>query len=243
MNTRILRPTGLLATLAASLLLGACAHKQVASAPPTPPPPPAKPAATLAVTPDSVNKGQPVQLTWKTQDTSNVEIEGMGTVAPNGTRTLTPPESTTYTLIAKGPGGTTEATARVTVTVPVAEAPALPSDAELFSKNMKDVFFDYDKYELRPADQAVLQADALFLSAHPQYKLLISGHCDERGSEEYNLALGSDRATAVRDALTKLGVSADRVKTISYGKEKPFCNDEAEQCWQQNRRAHFVIAQ
>jgi peptidoglycan-associated lipoprotein len=82
-----------------------------------------------------------------------------------------------------------------------------------------------------------------FLTSHPNYKMIISGHCDERGSEEYNLALGSNRADAVRDRLVSLGVSAERIKTISHGKEKPFCSIENEQCWRANRRAHFAMAQ
>lgn len=88
----------------------------------------------------------------------------------------------------------------------------------------------------------MVNADAQFLAAHPNMRLLIEGHCDERGSEDYNLALGDSRAKRVRDALVQQGISADRVKLISYGKEKPFCTAaENESCWSQNRRAHFVL--
>jgi peptidoglycan-associated lipoprotein len=156
---------------------------------------------------------------------------------------VSPTESTTYKLLAKGPGGTQEANARVTVTVPPPPVAAGPTDAELFAQNVKDLYFDYDKYDVRSDEQAILKANAQFLAAHPGYKLTISGHCDERGSEDYNLALGSNRANTVRDQLVSLGVSADRIKTISYGKEKPFCTDENNQCWQSNRRAHFSMGE
>ena len=85
------------------------------------------------------------------------------------------------------------------------------------------------------------EADADFLDSHPSYKVVISGHCDERGSEDYNMALGSNRADGVRDQLVKLGIASNRIKTISYGKEKPFCDEPSEKCWQQNRRAHFSL--
>ena len=243
MNARILRLAGFSFVLSAILLLGAC-HKKSVPAPPTPPPPPAKPSATLSASPTDVQQGQSVQLSWNTQNATDVSIDSLGAVAPTGTRTLTPANSTTYTLTAKGPGGTVQATARVTVTMPPPPvAAAGPSDQELFEKNIKDIYFNYDRFDVRPADAASLQADANFLAAHPSFKVLIAGHCDERGSEDYNMALGSSRANGVRDQLVKLGIAGDRIKTISYGKEKPFCDQQNEQCWQQNRRAHFSLQQ
>jgi peptidoglycan-associated lipoprotein len=192
-----------------------------------------------------VQKGQSVQLSWSTQNATDVSIDSLGAVTPNGTRRLTPSDSTTYTLTAKGPGGTIQATARVTVTVPppVAAVSTGPSDQELFQRNVKDIYFNYDRYDVRPADAVTLKADAAFLASHPNYKVIISGHCDERGSEDYNMALGSNRADGVRDQLVNFGVTRDRIKTISYGKEKPFCTEANEQCWQQNRRAHFSLDQ
>jgi peptidoglycan-associated lipoprotein len=143
--------------------------------------------------------------------------------------------------VAKGSGGTQDATARVTVNA----APAPPetynaTEEELFAKNVKDVYFDYDKYDIRLADQGVIQGDARFLQQHPNIRITVEGHCDERGSTEYNLALGANRADAVKNALIQAGVAGDRIKTISYGKEKPFCSESNESCWQQNRRGHFV---
>jgi peptidoglycan-associated lipoprotein len=245
MNARILRLAGYSFVLSAILLLGAC-HKKSVPAPPTPPPPPpAKPSATLSASPTNVQQGQSVRLAWETQNATDVSIDSLGAVAPTGTRNLTPSDSTTYTLTAKGPGGTVQATARVTVTLPPpsAAAPAGPSDQELFQKNIKDIYFNYDRFDVRPSDAPALKADADFLAAHPSFKVVISGHCDERGSEDYNMALGSSRADGVRDQLVKLGIARDRIKTISYGKEKPFCDEESEQCWQQNRRAHFSLQQ
>ena len=154
-----------------------------------------------------------------------------------------PSESTTYRLIAKNDSGTQEATARVTVNPP----PPPPTnqhgnetEAQLFASKMQDVFFDYDSYDVTQQYQQILQADARFLQQHPNIKFTIEGHCDERGSTEYNLALGDNRANSTKQALVSLGIPADRIRTISYGKEKPFCTESTEACWSQNRRAHFV---
>lgn len=243
MNARILRLVGSSFVLSAILLLGAC-HKKSVPAPPTPPPP-AKPTATLTVSPANVQQGQSVQLAWNTQNATDVSIDSLGSVGPMGSRLLAPSQSTTYTLTAKGPGGSVQATARVTVTIPPPPPAAAegPSDQELFQRNIKDIYFNYDRFDVRPADAVALKADTDFLAAHSSYKVVISGHCDERGSEDYNMALGSSRADGVRDQLVKLGIARDRIKTISYGKEKPFCNEPNEQCWQQNRRAHFSLDQ
>jgi len=111
----------------------------------------------------------------------------------------------------------------------------------MFARNVQDVFFEYDSYDLRPDAQASLTQAAQFLQQHANLRFTVEGHCDERGSTEYNLALGDKRAAAVKEALTKGGVNSSRVNTISYGKEKPFCTESNEQCWQQNRRGHFVL--
>jgi len=130
----------------------------------------------------------------------------------------------------------------VTVTVPPPPPPPPPpptvSDSELFEQNMKDAYFDYDKYDVRPDAQQVLTSDADFLKQHPNIKFTIEGHCDERGSEEYNLGLGDKRANAAKAFLVNLGVAADSISTISYGKDRPVCTDHNEDCWQKNRRAH-----
>ena len=225
-------------TLAVILALGACKKKEAPPPPPPPPPPPA-PTASLSANPNVIEQGQSTTLSWRTENASDVSLEGMGPVEANGSRSVTPSDSTTYRLIARGAGGTQEATARVTVTAPPPPM-AGPTDEELFAQNVKDVFFDYDKYDVRPDAASQVAANAAFLAQHPNIRFLIEGHCDERGSTEYNLGLGDNRANSAKDALVKAGVSADRIKTISYGKEKPFCTESNEQCWQQNRRGHFV---
>jgi len=123
----------------------------------------------------------------------------------------------------------------------VAKKPEL-SDEQLFAQNVKDIFFSYDNADVRADEQTAVSADAAFLAGHPALKVVIEGHCDERGSDEYNLGLGESRADRIRNALIREGVSADRIKIISLGKERPFCSSaENDSCWQQNRRAHFVL--
>ncbi len=238
MQATTLKLTALGVLLAAVLFLGGCA-KKTAQAPPPPPPPPQAPTVALSASPDTIQQGQSTTLTWNTQNASTVNIAGLGEVPASGTRKVSPADSTTYQLSATGPGGEREASARVTVIHPVASSQPGLSDEELFARSVKDVYFDYDKYVIRSDQQPVTQADAKFLQAHPNFKILVEGHCDDRGSEEYNLALGDNRANAVKAELVKMGISPDRIKTVSYGKEKPFCTQDNEQCWQQNRRGHF----
>jgi peptidoglycan-associated lipoprotein len=109
------------------------------------------------------------------------------------------------------------------------------------SHPLNDVFFDYDENTLRDDARQVLQQDAQWLVKWPQAKIRIDGHCDERGTGEYNLSLGDRRAVTVRDYLTSLGVSPERIQTVSLGRESPFCTSTGESCWAQNRRGHFVI--
>jgi len=106
---------------------------------------------------------------------------------------------------------------------------------------LHDVHFDYDSYELKSDARDTLRANADWLRENAGQRTEIEGHCDSRGTVEYNLALGAKRAKAVRDYLTSLGISADRMTTISYGKELALCTEETESCWAQNRRAHFVV--
>ena len=168
-------------------------------------------------------------------------IAGLGTVPAAGSRSVTPSTSTTYTLTAKGPGGTDDASARVTVNMPQPAAAASLTDEELFSQNVKDVYFDFNKFAIRPAEAPTVQNDGSFLAQHPTIKVLVEGHCDDRGSEEYNIALGTSRAETVKQNLLQQGVPSDRIRTISYGKEKPLCTEDDEQCWQENRVDHFAF--
>lgn len=232
--------------LAVVLAVSACGKKQVAAPPPPPPPPQLAPTASLTANPNTITPGQATTLTWNTEHATDVTIDQLGAVDPSGSRTVTPSQSTTYHLVAKNAVGSQEATARVTVVQAPTPPPAQTSnqgEAQLFAQNMQDVFFAYDSYDIEPQYQKALQADARFLKQHPNIKFTIEGHCDERGSTEYNLALGDNRANATKQALVQLGISGDRIRTISYGKERPFCTESTESCWQQNRRGHFVYQQ
>ena len=111
------------------------------------------------------------------------------------------------------------------------------------SSPLKDVYFDYDRYDLNADARTILRANADWLKSNQNARVEIEGHCDDRGTNEYNLALGAKRAQSTREYLTSLGVAAARLSTISYGEEIPVCKEQAEGCWKQNRRARFVILQ
>jgi peptidoglycan-associated lipoprotein len=106
--------------------------------------------------------------------------------------------------------------------------------------NLNDIHFDFDKYNIRPGDATVLDANAAWLKSNPGNLVLIEGHCDERGTNEYNLALGERRAKSTMNYLVSQGVQASRITIISYGKERPVCTEHNESCWLKNRRAHFL---
>jgi peptidoglycan-associated lipoprotein len=240
------------ALLSASLVLltAAGCHKNNA-----PPPPPAEtapevtavaPTATLSAEPLAIDLGQSVVLNWRTTNATSVSIDGIGEVPINGTQTVSPSSSTNFHLVAKGDGGTVDASVRVTVRVPVtpsapdADAGGMGSDSA-FHAAVSDLFFDYDSYTLRPDAAATITAAAAYLNAHPEIKVLVAGYCDDRGSAEYNITLGENRAGAAKTALISAGVEAGRIRVVSYGKERQFCTDETDACWQQNRRDQFTI--
>ncbi len=104
-----------------------------------------------------------------------------------------------------------------------------------------DVYFEFDKYDLQPEARDRLAKNAEFLRAHPEFEMLIEGHCDERGTAEYNLALGDRRANAAKNYLTSLGLPAGSIQSVSFGEERAQCQEASEACWWRNRRAHFVI--
>jgi peptidoglycan-associated lipoprotein len=112
---------------------------------------------------------------------------------------------------------------------------------DLFRRNVQDILFDYDKADIRPDQVSRLQGNAAFLRDHPEVRFTVEGHCDERGSEEYNLGLGDRRANAVREYLVSQGLPAGRVNTVSFGEERPACRDQSEDCFQRNRRAGFTL--
>src|SRR5271170_6777798 len=249
MQVKIRRTIVMVATLVAIGAVTGCHKKASGIDPnalgPAPAPPAPAPTATITADPVAIDLGQTVVLNWRTQNATVVTIYGIGEVNANGTQTVSPSNSTNFHLTAKGDGGTTEANVRVTVRVPVAPtapAPAADMGSEAaFHQNVQDIFFDYDSFDLRPdASTSVTQA-ASYLNAHPSIKVVIGGYCDDRGSAEYNLALGENRANAARSALVSAGVAPTRLRVISYGKEKQFCTEENEACWQQNRRAQFSL--
>ena len=237
----------LLVALAPVLTAVSGCKKSKPLAPPAETAPPATaptPTATLTATPTVISAGDQVQLAWRTTDATSVTIDGLGDVPSVGVRTVAPATSTTYHLVARGEGGSADASARVTVNSPPAiETPATSMTEEQdFKAHVQDIFFDYDNYDIRTSDaQPTLAKDADFLLQHPNIKVVIGGYCDERGSDEYNIVLGQNRAQSTKTALVTAGVAADRIRVISYGKEKPFCTDSNEQCWQLNRRAGFTI--
>lgn len=208
----------------------------------TPPPQPKPVTATITATPPNIQAGQSSTLTWSSENADNVTLQG-AKVDPSGSQSVSPTSSTDYHLVAGGPGGTQEATARVTVQQAQQQptATTTPSDEELFAQNVQDIYFDYDKADLRPESQQTLAHAAQFLAQHPTWRVKIEGNCDERGSTEYNLTLGEERANAAKQALAQANVSGDRLQIISYGKEKPVCTESTEDCWQKNRHDHFVL--
>ncbi|HLY63563.1 MAG TPA: peptidoglycan-associated lipoprotein Pal [Terriglobia bacterium] len=235
----------LLGVLGTLIVVAGC-HKKAAPAPPpaapeAAAPTPGAPVVSLTAEPATVEKGQSVTLSWTSTNATQLDLEPqVGTVQATGSTNVTPDESTTYVLTAKGPGGTETASARVTVTANAPPAPKGPqvTEVEDLSSVLKDAYFDLDKSDIRPDAQQTLTADADALKANPNAKITIEGHCDERGSEEYNLGLGDRRATAAKAFMVNLGVPGDRLNTISYGKDRPQCTDHSEDCWQKNRRAH-----
>lgn len=242
-----------------AMFIAGCKKKAPPPPPPPPPkveapaPPPKAPSVTqFTAEPSSIERGQSATLRWSVSDATSVSIDqGIGTVQPDGTRRVFPSDSTTYTLTASGPGGSTTATATVNVTAPPPPPPPpaapKPTLEERLSSDVQDAYFDYDKSNIRDDAKATLTKDADALKAifsdFPNATIVVEGHCDERGSAEYNLGLGDRRATSAKDFLVQMGVPADKLKTISYGKERPVCTESNEECWQKNRRVHFSAGQ
>lgn len=121
------------------------------------------------------------------------------------------------------------------------ESTEIPSKVEEVSGIFKDIHFDFDRYDIREDAKPILKSLADYLIKNSKHKVLIEGHCDERGTNEYNLALGDKRARAAKEYLVSLGVPSNRIDIISYGEEKPLCKEHSEDCWAKNRRDHFVI--
>ena len=216
--------------------------------PPSVPPPALAPTVTLTAEPNSIQPGGSATLSWTSQDATDFDLQpGVGKVQATGSTSVTPQSSTTFTLTAIGPGGTGTATARVSVYSPTTSQPAVePGNSHVSStdiltntNNIKDAYFGLDKADISADAAQSLTGDASLLKEQPTSKFTIEGQCDDRGSEEYNLALGDRRATAAKNFLVNAGVSPDRIDTISFGKNQPVCTEQTEECWQKNRRAHI----
>src|SRR6185437_5935357 len=231
--------------LALGLAMAACGHK-AAPPPPTPPAPPAAaapaPTVTLTADPTAIESGSRATLSWTSSNALRVELNGEA-VNLNGSQPVNPSQSTDYQVVAHSADGqTANAAVRITVSEPPPpQQPPPPVATDLgFDQAVRDAFFDYVKSDIRPDAQAALQSDADYLKSHPGLSVNIVGHCDERGSAEYNLALGDRRASAVKSYLVSQGVDAGRISTTSVGKEQPFCTSQDDNCYQQNRRGHFT---
>ncbi len=267
MNQRTLNA----AVFCAMLLVAAAGCKKKAPAPPAPPPPqavketppppppPPPPKAQAArinsftVEPQTIQRGQPATLSWSVANATDISIDqGLGAVAANGTRQVFPAATTTYALSARSAGGADMRSVTVNVTVPTPPPPPPPpapriSGAEMLSREAQDAYFDYDKTDMRDDARQALTRDADLLkrvfAADPTFSVVIEGHCDERGSAEYNLGLGDRRATSAKDYLVSLGLPESKIRIISYGKERPVCTEDSEDCYQRNRRAQLAPAQ
>jgi peptidoglycan-associated lipoprotein len=266
MNMRTL--SAVVFTVVLAMSVAACKKKAAAPPPPPPPPaapkeppPPPPPAARItnfSVEPSSIQRGQSATLTWAVANATDIAIDnGVGAVQANGTRQVFPTNTTTYTLTARSTGGTDTRSVTVTVTAPPPPPPPPPAapkrtgaqifTEELANMGLADALFDYDKSDIRDDARSVLTraADALkrAFAVGDGFNVVLEGHCDERGSAEYNLGLGDRRATSAKDFLVQLGVPADKIRNISYGKDRPVCTDANEACYQRNRRAHLAPAQ
>jgi peptidoglycan-associated lipoprotein len=206
---------------------------------------------TLTAEPSSIERGKSATLKWSATNATGATLnQGIGAVPTSGSREVFPTQNTDYTISVRGPGG--EASASATVTVRTPPPPPPPPAPKLqfgpaLEAAVRDAYFDYDKSDIRADAESVLRANADALKKlfqqFPEASIVVEGHCDERGTNEYNLALGDRRATAARDFLVNLGVPASKMRTISYGEERPQCTASDESCWQRNRRAHFAAAQ
>jgi peptidoglycan-associated lipoprotein len=224
---------------------------------PVAPPLPA-PTVTLRADTATITRGGTVTLTWESRNAATLDIQpGIGSVTPvaAGSRQVTPASSVTYEITATGPGGKFSDTLRITVNdpppvvvaaprggPPVAPPAALNLTAQqLFDRDMQPINFDYDKSDIREDQKGKLQTATTYMKSNPNVRITIEGNADERGSEEYNLALGDRRANAVKQYMASQGIAENRLSSVSYGEERPVCSAQTEECYAQNRRAAFRI--
>ena len=176
-----------------------------------------------------------------TMAASSAPAPGVAITTPPAAPTTPPPAAVTPPPAPTPPPSTATPTPPPAAATPT-PAPATPPRPSEFidNPNLKDIHFDFDKYDIRPDAARILDANATWLKANQRNLVLIEGHCDERGTAEYNLALGERRAKSTMNYLVGQGVQANRITVISYGKERPICTEKTEQCWAMNRRAHHL---
>jgi len=186
-----------------------------------------------------------MHITTRYSTAAVVLVLALGLVAcSSGPKAQAPPPEPTPTPVPEQPVVEEQVQEPVTETLSTEDVTSeLPEDLAILNARgyLEDVFFDTDRYDLTPEARGTLAKNANWMLEYPSVLVLIEGHCDERNTREYNLALGERRANAVRDYLMSLGVSGDRMRTISYGEERPFALGHSEDAWRLNRRAHFVI--
>jgi peptidoglycan-associated lipoprotein len=193
------------------------------------------PTVSLTASPRTIEKGKCSTLSWSTTDATGASIDqGIGSVGTSGDRQVCPPDTITYTITATGKGGEASSSATVNVRKP---SPPPMADATMF----ENIHFDFDRSFIRNDAKPILQKVAAHMKKTPGAKLQIEGHCDERGTSEYNIALGQRRADSTKKYLTNLGVDGSRLSTISYGEERPADPGHNESAWARNRRAVFVL--
>lgn len=203
--------------------------------------PPTPPKADITVVPARITRGEMATLSWTTASANQIEITpGMGAVKRRGTQTITPTQSTTFRITANGPGGSAEDSASITVVEPPAPPPPPPPPPQMPA--LEDIFFDFNKADIRPDAASTLGRVAAILKQFPNARVRVEGHCDEIGTDEYNAQLGQSRADATVNALVQMGVSANQLTAVSVGRSQQFCAESMEEsCRQLNRRGHFEI--
>ncbi len=209
------------------------------------------PILEISVEPSLIQRGGSALLSWESRDADEVRIDqGIGVVDPSGRIKLFPEETTSYRLSATGPGGTVERL--VTIEVSADRTGAIDQEDLLASARdekipltVEPVFFNFDSNALDARNMATLEANYRWFSQpeNAHVRFVLEGHCDERGTDEYNLALADRRAQVVRQFLVDAGIDPDRMTTIALGEERPFDTGQTEEAWAMNRRVHFVLIQ
>ena len=234
----------LFALFFAAVCITGC-HKRVASTPPPPPAPapaPVAPTVSLNAAPADITRGNSTTLSWSSTNANQLTLTPeLGSVSPNGSREINPGSSTTYTITAIGNGGRAEASARVTVNRSATSGSGRRPERNVPGSGRRTLTSTTINPTFAPAIANRCERMPYFSTRTMRIRFTIEGHCDERGSEEYNLGLGDRRANAAKQYMVSMGIGEDRIQTTSYGKERPFCTEHNEACWQQNRRAHFVM--